>query len=163
VHLNANRLLQFTDLSIRSKPVTTSQHSPSSSDSSFQVSTSYPFPTLWTASEGTKELVKVLPAYNDIFLYLQSLPCRAVPLAFPYVPERCSTTEVERFLSNLEHNALVHPEELGLLFASLALGLQHGIYDRYGEKWLKGATENETKRGDVFGEFPPFNFHVSGR
>jgi hypothetical protein len=117
----------------------------------FQTNTSYPFPTLWTAREGTSGLVNLLPEKEEVFKYLGYFRHRALALSFPYLPNFCTNGEVERFMSNLEHNAHMYPDHLALLFATLAQGLQHGVYDQYGEQWVAGAMEEETKKGDVFG------------
>lgn len=39
---------------------------------------------------------------------------------------------------------------LALLFATLAQGLQDGVYDRNGGKWVAGSVEAETKKGDIY-------------
>ena len=39
---------------------------------------------------------------------------------------------------------------LALLFATLAQGLQDGIYDRNAGKWVAGSVETETKKGDIY-------------
>ena len=54
-------------------------------------------------------------------------------------------------MSNKEHNALVHPDMLALLFATLAQGLQNGVFDRCGGRWIHEVMEDESKKGDVYG------------
>jgi len=39
---------------------------------------------------------------------------------------------------------------LALVFCTLAQGLQNGVYDKYGERWVAGAVETESKKGDVW-------------
>ena len=69
------------------------------------------------------------------------------------MPEECTQGEVRRFLENIEHNAAMNPDMLALLFATMAQGAQNGVYDKYGERWIAGAMEEEAQRGDVFGMF----------
>lgn len=118
--------------------------------SAFQMATSHPFPTLWCAKDDTSTLMKLLPPQQDLFFYLDAFQRRAQSCSFPYLPAECTTNEVRRFLDNIEHNAAIHPEMLALLFATLAQGLQHGIYDKYGEKWVPGTVDAESKKGDVY-------------
>ena len=114
------------------------------------MATSHPFPTLWSAKDETSGLVELLPCNEDIFFYLRSFQRRAQSCSFPHVPEECAEVEVQRFLENVEHNAAVHPNMLALLFATLAQGLQDGVFDRNGEKWIAGAVEAESQKGDVY-------------
>jgi len=53
-------------------------------------------------------------------------------------------------MDNVEHNAALHPDMLALLFATLAQGLQNGVYDKYDGKWIAGTVEAELKKGDVY-------------
>ena len=116
----------------------------------------YPFATMWNQNSGSVALLDCLPSDEDIFCYLESFQRRAQSCSFPHTPEECTVDEVKRFLSNKEHNAFVHPDMLALLFATLAQGLQNGVYDRCGGQWVEGAMEAELQKGDVYGEFPVF-------
>ena len=116
----------------------------------FQMATSHPFPTLWPAKDGAGVLIQLLPSKDEIFLYLDAFQQRAQSCSFPHVPEECTKKEVERFLANVEHNALVHPDMLALLFTTLAQGLQSGVYDRGGGQWVAGAMDEDSKKGDVY-------------
>ena len=116
----------------------------------FQMATSHPFPTLWPAKDGTTVLTQLLPSKDEMFSYLDAFQHRSQTCSFPHVPEECTKKEVERFLANVEHNALVHPDMLALLFATLAQGLQNGVYDKCGGRWIAGALEEESKKGDVY-------------
>ena len=118
----------------------------------FQMAASHPFPTLWSAKDGTSSLVQLLPSKEDIFLLIEGFQCRAQSCSFPHLPEECTRREIERFLENVETNAQVHPDMLALLFSTLALGVHNAAYDRYGGKWVAGAMEDETKKGDVYGK-----------
>jgi hypothetical protein len=57
---------------------------------------------------------------------------------------------VERFLLNTKENAAKHPAMLALIFAALAQGLQNGVYDKCGGKWVAGAMQAETWKGDMY-------------
>lgn len=116
----------------------------------FQLTTSHPFPTLWSAKDETAGLVELLPSNEDIHFYLGSFRRRAQSCSFPHVPEECTEAEIQLFLENVEHNAAIHPNMLALLFATLAQGLQDGVYDRHGEKWVAGSVEAESQKGDVY-------------
>ena len=117
---------------------------------SFHVATSHPFPTLWSAKDDTSTMTKLLPPDEDLYFYVDAFQNRARAASFPYVPEESTHVEVQKFLDNLEHNAALHPDTLALLFCTLALGLQDGVYDRCGEKWVAGSVEAEAKKGDVY-------------
>ena len=69
------------------------------------------------------------------------------------MPDQCTNNEVRRFLENLEHNAALYPDMLALLFATLAQGLQDGVYDKFGGKWVAGSVEQESKKGDVYSQY----------
>ena len=115
-----------------------------------QDATADPFPSLWLASHGTTALVRILPPQEDIFSYLEAFDCRAQSCSFPHVPDEITRVEIERFLSNAESNAFKNPDALALLFAALAQGCQNGVYDRCGGEWVKGAMDEESRKGDVF-------------
>lgn len=125
----------------------------------FQLATSYPFPTLWSAKDDTSSLIKLLPPEQDLFFYLDAFQRRAQYCSFPHVPDQCTNSEVRRFLENVEHNAALYPDMLALLFATLAQGLQDGVYDKYGEKWVAGGVETESKKGDVYSKSRDLSFH----
>ncbi|KAL2051402.1 hypothetical protein ABVK25_008269 [Lepraria finkii] len=116
----------------------------------FQLATSHPFPTLWSAKDDTSTLIKLLPPEPDLFFYLDVFQRRAQTCSFPHVPDECTSNEVRRFLENVELNAALHPDMLALLFTTLAQGSQDGVYDKYGGKWVAGSVEAESKNGDVY-------------
>ena len=117
---------------------------------SFPLATSHPFPTLWTAKDDTSTIIKLLPPEDDLFYYVDAFQRRAQACSFPHVPSECTHLEVRQFLDHLDHNAALHPDRLALLFTTLALGLQDGVYDRCGERWVAGSVESEAKKGDVY-------------
>ena len=105
---------------------------------------------MWAASDDTSSLLGVLPSEEDIFSYIDSFQRRVQSCFFPFMPEQCTRSEVKRFLEDVERNAAMNPDMFALLFATLAQGLQNGVYDRCGERWIAGAVEAESQRGDVF-------------
>ena len=134
--------------------------------SAFQTTNSYPFPTLWSAKDDTSSLVRLLPPEPDLFFYLESFQRRSILFSFPMVPDEVAAIEVRRFLQNLENNAALYPDYLALLFATLALGLHDGVFDKLGEKWAVGSMETESKKGAVYGWYssprPPRNITDPG-
>ena len=84
-------------------------------------------------------------------MYLESFQRRSQSCSFPHMPEECTQPEVKRFLENIEHHAVTNPDMFALLFATMAQGLQSGIFDQCGGEWIPGAVDAETQRGDVFG------------
>ncbi|KAF2010673.1 hypothetical protein BU24DRAFT_496612 [Aaosphaeria arxii CBS 175.79] len=112
----------------------------------------YPFATLfsWSLEECIPELLRCLPPKDELFGYLDSFQRRAQVCCFPHTPEETAKTEVERFLSESRKNADGCPEMLALLFAVLALGSQHGVWDNNGGKWVVGAVEKESQRGNLY-------------
>lgn len=118
------------------------------------MATSHPFPTLWSAKDETEGLVKLLPSNAEIHGYLTSFQRRAQSCSFPHLPDECTEAGIQRFLSNVEHNAAVNPNMLALLFTTLAQGLQDGVYDRNGEKWIAGSVGVESQKGDVYSRQP---------
>ena len=115
-------------------------------------STSHPFPTLWK-SQPVSCLINVLPNEDEINVLLDTFEHYASIGMFPCLPEECSRSRVQRFLSNIEHNSQVQPDMLALLFAALAQGVQCGTYDRCGSSWIPGAMGKVVYRGNYFRKF----------
>lgn len=144
---------QFAHLAFDRKSANLTHTLPRGTDIfAFQLATTHPFPTLWSAKDDTSTLLKLLPPQQDLFFYLDVFQRRAQACSFPHVPDECTSNEVRRFLENVEHNAALHPDMLALLFATLAQGLQDGVYDKDGGKWIAGSVEAESKKGDVYSE-----------
>ena len=99
-------------------------------------------------------MIKILPPKEDLYRYLDSFQRRVQSCSFPHAPDECTKNEVRRFLENVEHNAALHLDMLALLFITLAQGVQYGVYDKYGERWVAGAVEDESKKSDVYSKFP---------
>lgn len=145
------RVPQFAHLAFDRKSANLTHTLPRGTDIfAFQLATSHPFPTLWSAKDDTSTLIKLLPPEPDLFFYLDVFQRRAQTCSFPHVPDECTSNEVRRFLENVEHNAALHPDMLALLFTTLAQGSQDGVYDKYGGKWVAGSVEAESKNGDVY-------------
>lgn len=115
-----------------------------------QYGTLYPFPTHWLWSNETISPVNEIPLEGVISSCLQSCQDRAQAFSFPHVSASCTPAVVKGFLDNIEHNAQTEPDMLALLFATLAHGMQNGVYDRCGQTWIAGAVENSYRQGDVW-------------
>ena len=121
---------------------------------SYQTTNSYPFPTFWSATDDITSLIRVLPPEQDLFFYRESFQRRSALFSFPMVPDEVTEVEIRKFLVNVEQNATSRPDYLALLFATLALGLHDGVFDKLGEKWAPGSMESETRKGDIYGSSP---------
>lgn len=117
----------------------------------YQTTDSYPFPTLWSANEDISCLCRLLPPEQELLFYRESFQRRSVLFSFPMLPDKVTEGEVRQFLQNLDQNASKSPDQLALLFATLALGLHDGVFDKLGEKWAVGSMDIETKKGDIYG------------
>lgn len=120
---------------------------------------SFPFATMfsWSLEECVPQLVGLLPARDELFGYLESFQRRAYVCFFPHIPPEITASEVDRFLSDREKNTEKCPDMLALLFAALALGWQHSIWDKARGEW-EADTTKEARGGDVFSEpFAPSN------
>jgi hypothetical protein len=114
----------------------------------------YPFPTLFKASpdDWVPELLECLPLREDLLDCLSAFETRVNVCSFPHVPVEITRSEVERFLSDAKRNAEMCPDMLALLFAAIALGGQHSVWDRSGENWRPDAMSEELRKGDVYSE-----------
>ncbi|KAF2469104.1 uncharacterized protein BDR25DRAFT_289297 [Lindgomyces ingoldianus] len=112
----------------------------------------YPFPTVFPAEQEAciTRLLQCLPEPVELSAYLDSFQDRVQICAFPHVPVEVTKSEVDRFLGDARTNVQICPDMLALLFATLALGAQHCVWDKYGGKWVAGAMEKELKNGDVY-------------
>ena len=143
--------LQFAHLAMNHQALNLVQSNPRTIEGfAAQMPASHPFHSLGSAKHETSALIKLLPSRDDIHFYLRAFQRRSLSCSFPHIPEECSEPEVQRFLDDVEHNAAAHPNTLALLFATLAQGLQDGIYDRNGQAWIAGAVELELLKGDVY-------------
>lgn len=88
-----------------------------------------------------------------MLFYLGAFQRRGQTCSFPYLPDEVTEHEVHRFLSGVKENAEQHPEVLALLFATLAQGIQNGVYDKYGGAWHAGMMESECKMGNAFSKY----------
>lgn len=143
--------VQFAHLAVNHKALNLAQSDLRATEGLIaRIPASHSFPPLGSAKHETTGLIKLLPSREDIQFYLHAFQRRSLSCSFPHVPEECTESEVQRFLDDVEHNAAARPNTLALLFATLAQGLQDGIYDRNGQKWVSGAVESELAKGDVY-------------
>jgi hypothetical protein len=63
-----------------------------------------------------------------------------------------SRSEVERFLADPKKNAQMCPDFLALLFAAIALGAQHSVWDKAGGQWDPDQLDMESRKGNVYSE-----------
>ena len=112
----------------------------------------FPFATMWPAYPQAciPALLNCLPPRDELLGYLETFQCRAQSYSFPHMPDEITAIKVERFLSDSQKNAETFPDMLALLFAALAQGSQNGVFDKCGGKWVEGAMEAESKKGDVY-------------
>ncbi|KAH9862803.1 hypothetical protein J1614_010896 [Plenodomus biglobosus] len=113
----------------------------------------YPFATLFKANpdECIPQLLSCLPAENgELSSYLDSFDNHVNLWSYPQVPVEINRNEIERFLSQARRNAQVCPDMLALLFAAIALGAQHSIWDKSGGQWDPEVMRKETGKGDVY-------------
>lgn len=117
----------------------------------FQIQPTNPFPTFWRAAESTATLINLLPKdHQEIFFYVRAFQRRGQSCSFPHLPDDFTEVEVQRFLGNVKENSEQHPEMLALLFATLAQGIQSGVYDKYGGAWHAGVMDSECRLANAF-------------
>jgi hypothetical protein len=112
----------------------------------------YAFPTIFSASSGAHPLLDCLPARAELLEHLGAFETRVNICSFPYVPVEISRNEVERFLADPKKNAQMSPDFLALLFAAIALGAQHSVWDKGGGRWDIDVMSIETRKGNVYSE-----------
>ena len=116
-----------------------------------QMATTYPFPTLWGAIQGTSGFADLLPSKDDIFILLEAFKRGSRAFFFPYIPEECMPPELEQFLRNFEHCSIVHPDRVALLLATLAVGVICEGYEGNAKENAVGSKQNYLQKGDLFG------------
>lgn len=92
--------------------------------------------------------------HQEIFFYLNAFQRRAQSFSYPHLPDELTEPEVQRFLANVKENSEQHPDMLALLFATLAQGIQNGVYDKYGGAWHGGTMELECRTSNAFSKRP---------
>lgn len=131
-------------------------HMPRGSDMfTSKSSSTYPFATLFPATpeQCIPQLLDILPSRKELLEYLAAFEKRVYVCAFPHLPVELTRNEVERFLSDAERNARMYPDMLALVFAAIALGAQHSVWDKAGEQWAAKLVDAEAQRGNVYGQF----------
>ena len=102
-------------------------------------------------------MLECLPENEEILEYLSAVERRVNICSFPYVPIEISRSEVERFLVNPKKNAQMCPDFLALLFAAIALGAQHSVWDKGGGRWDADLMDMETQKGNVYSEYNEYH------
>ncbi|KAL9585054.1 MAG: hypothetical protein Q9212_001744 [Teloschistes hypoglaucus] len=143
---------EFANLSVNGKPANLTHLVPRGTDmAAFQVQPANPFPTAWRMTDPPSTIAELLPKdEQEIYFHLHAFQGRAQSFSFPYMPAECTKAEVQRFLMNRKENSDHHPGMLALLFAVLAQGIQHGVYDKYGHTWHAGSMEMECETSNAF-------------
>ena len=113
---------------------------------------SYPFKMVPVGDNTAAALTALLPPNDVIFQQLDLFERRAHDNSFPHVPDEMTRKEVERFLQDKETNASKAPDMLGLIFATLAVGMQIGVLDCNGGRWLEASVANAQSKGEVYRE-----------
>jgi hypothetical protein len=106
----------------------------------------------WSLDGCIPQLLSCLPSEEVRCAYLDVFQERVHVFLIPHVPTEVSKSEVERFLSNATRNSMNCPDMLALLFATLALGSQHSVLDKYSGRWVPGAMEQESVPGKLYSE-----------
>ncbi|PSK60327.1 hypothetical protein B9Z65_477 [Elsinoe australis] len=91
--------------------------------------TVYPYPTIWTTENWVEGLRNCLQPWEDISSLIESYIQREDSIVSPKLAMGISTTEVERFIGDFEHNAPAYPDLLALIFAILSTEIQRKKYD----------------------------------
>jgi hypothetical protein len=112
----------------------------------------YPFPMMHGGNSAVEMVRALLTSHDEIFQCLDMFQRRAQSCYFPHTPDEVTRWEVERFLDDKEKNAEQYPDMLALIFATMATGMQMGVYDRHGE-WVPGAVEESRRKSDVYRKF----------
>jgi hypothetical protein len=112
----------------------------------------YPFATMFAATpeECIPQLLSVLPTRREMMEYLAAFEKRVHICSFPHIPIEISKSEIERFFADEQRNARMCPDMLALLFAAMALGAQHSVWDKSGGRWKAEVMDAETQRGNVY-------------
>ncbi|KAH5688949.1 hypothetical protein HBI23_032060 [Parastagonospora nodorum] len=112
----------------------------------------YPFPTFFPATpeECIPELLNCLPQREELFECLNAFEKRVHVCSFPHVPLEITKSEVERFLDDARRNAQMCPDMLALIFAAIALGGQHSVWDRSGGQWGVDTMHFEINKGNIY-------------
>jgi hypothetical protein len=107
---------------------------------------------LATPEECIPQLLDCLPSRDELLESLGAFERRVSVCSFPHVPFEITRSEVERFLDDGRRNAQMCPDMLALLFAAMALGGQHSVWDTSGCQWEADAMAIEIGKGNVYSE-----------
>lgn len=96
-------------------------------------------------------LTELLPKEDEeIFRNLELFQQRGQSCSFPHVLDEATKKEVERFLEEKRINATKAPDMLALLFATLAVGVQIGIFYRNDRQWHGAPMEEAHGASDCY-------------
>ncbi|CAK4031782.1 transcriptional regulatory [Lecanosticta acicola] len=109
----------------------------------------YPFPIMQGGNSAAELARGLLRSHDLVYETVDIFQRRAQSCYFPHTPDEVTKREVERFLSDAEGNAEKYPDMLALIFATMATGMQMGVYDRHGG-WVAGAVEDTRRTSDVY-------------
>ncbi|KAK6359499.1 hypothetical protein TWF696_000654 [Orbilia brochopaga] len=110
----------------------------------------FPFPTLWKAVDGIAATWRCLPPLEEVLSLVESFRQRA-QCAYPYIyAELQDDTVIRQFMQGGLENAERQPSLLALILISIALGIQCSVYHRRGNKWVKGAMEEDRRLSEVY-------------
>lgn len=109
----------------------------------------YPFPMM-QGGNGASDLARaLLQSHKHVYECIDFFQRRSQSCYFPHTPDEVTRKEVERFLADAEGNAEKFPDMLALIFATVATGMQMGVYDKHGG-WQPGVVEESRKTSDVY-------------
>ena len=112
----------------------------------------HPFGRFWEANEGPHVLAASLPAANEILACYQFFRSRSQGCSLPIVAAEFSQLDLDQVISNVERYIEHREDTLAFLFAILAQGVQHGLYDRCRGTWISGTMDDSLKKGDIYGK-----------
>jgi hypothetical protein len=153
--LGANAKPQFANLQIGNNSLTHTM--PKGRDMYPAQASIYPFPSLRSGDNTSGALLQLLPHdRQDLFDWLEIFSARAQSCSFPHMPDEVSKKEVGRFLDEVESNpasADNNSDMLALIFATIATGMQMGVHDRSGRRWVRGAMKASLSESECYRRF----------
>lgn len=100
-------------------------------------------------SSGT--LCKLLPPKETISKCFEMLRCcRAQSCFFQNMLDEVMKKGIDHFLTDPRPNAEKTPDMLGLVFASLAIGSQVGVFHCSGSEWVTGLLQGSHKASECY-------------
>lgn len=99
---------------------------------------------------GSAALCDLLPPKNRVFECLEALQCCAQFWSFPHLSDEVTKEEIENFLTDPKNNAEKAPSMLGLIFASLALSIQLGVFHQSSQEWVSGVLQGSHNASECY-------------